>query len=73
LNLLQNVAAGFSLRLHRLESLCHRGLIYQPRKISILSLNFARGSKDIFISLMNEKNRKPHRNLIAWQKGMDWF
>jgi hypothetical protein len=26
-SLLQNVAAGFSLRLHRLESLCHRGLI----------------------------------------------
>jgi hypothetical protein len=32
-SLLQNVAAGFSLRVHRLESLCHRGLIYQPRKI----------------------------------------
>jgi hypothetical protein len=44
MSLLQNVAAGFSLRLHRLESLCHRRLIYQQRKISILSMKFARGS-----------------------------
>jgi len=41
---LQNVAAGFSLRWHRLESLCHRVLIEQPGKIFSPSMNFARGS-----------------------------
>jgi hypothetical protein len=41
---LQNVAAGFSLRWHRLESLCHRGFSYQTREIFSLYMNFARGS-----------------------------
>jgi hypothetical protein len=45
-SLLQNVAAGFSLRLHRLESLCHRVFIYQPEKIFSFLMNFARGSSD---------------------------
>jgi hypothetical protein len=44
MSLLQNVAAGFSLRWHRLESLCHRVLIEQPGKIFSPSMNFARGS-----------------------------
>jgi hypothetical protein len=31
-SLLQNLAAGFSLRRHRLESLWHRGFIEQSKK-----------------------------------------
>ncbi|MCL4500763.1 MAG: hypothetical protein M1438_02770 [Deltaproteobacteria bacterium] len=36
LSLLQNVAAGFSLPLHSLESLCHQGIIRQLRRFSVL-------------------------------------
>jgi hypothetical protein len=33
MSLLQKVAAGFSLRQHRLESLCHWEYLEQPGKI----------------------------------------
>ncbi len=42
----QNVAAGFSLRWHRLESLCHQASLKQLRRISSLKMNFARLSFD---------------------------
>jgi hypothetical protein len=53
LSLWQNVAAGFSLRLHRLESLCHRGFIELSEKSFSLSMNFVRGS---FGNLYNQSS-----------------
>jgi hypothetical protein len=32
---MQNVAAGFSLRWHRLESLCHQGFLSNLGKFSV--------------------------------------